>query len=356
MRKKTRKIHVASLLIGDNSPIVIQSMTNTKTTNIEATVNQTEDLYKIGADLVRIAIPDQEALTAFAKIKKIVNKPLVADIHFDYKLAIGALHAGADKVRINPGNIGSWDKVKAIIDEAKHANASIRIGVNSGSLEKEFKEKFGGPTAEALVASAIKYDRQLLEYGFSNFVVSIKSSDVMTMIAANRQFSTLSDTPLHLGVTEAGTAHIGSIKSAIGLGTLLCDGIGDTFRVSLTDNPQEEIKVALDICKILGLRQGGIEIISCPTCGRTKANLIALVNEIEAKVKHIKAPLKVAIMGCVVNGPGEAEEADVGLALGDGKGALFSKGYVKRIVPEELYVESLLQEINTLVAEINKLA
>ncbi|WP_207729317.1 flavodoxin-dependent (E)-4-hydroxy-3-methylbut-2-enyl-diphosphate synthase [Clostridium sp. 'deep sea'] len=348
MYKLPREVTIGSVKIGGNNNIAIQSMTNTKTTDVEATVKQIKQLYTAGADLVRVAILDKKALEAFKQIREQITKPLIADIHFDYRLAVSAFEAGAEKVRINPGNIGDWSKVLKVVDVAKEHNACIRVGVNSGSLDKKLLQKYGSPTSEALAQSALEYDKKLLDYGFSNFVMAIKSSNVKRNIEANRIFAKESDTPLHLGVTEAGTPDIGNIKSAIGIGSLLCDGIGSTFRVTLTADPVVEIGTALNILKSTGLRKTGLEIISCPTCGRTQSDLISIVNEVKAKTKHITTPLTIAIMGCVVNGPGEAREVDLGLALGKGKAALFKHGKVVKTILEQDYVTCLLQEIEDL--------
>lgn len=341
----SRRVMVGPVPLGGGAPVVIQTMTNTKTHNIEATYCQAKKLYESGADLVRIAVPDSDAVKAFAEIKRRLNKPLIADIHYDYRLAIAALAAGAEKVRINPGNIGSWDRVREIIKEAGRRNAAIRIGVNSGSLEKELLDKYGRPCAEALVESAITWEQRFLDAGFDNIVLSVKSPDVREMVRANRLLAERSTSPIHLGVTEAGTSFSGTIKSAVGIGSLLLDNIGDTLRVSLTADPVKEVQAALKICQTVGLKKHGIEIISCPTCGRTNHDLIGLVEEFEKRTLWVRKPLKVAIMGCAVNGPGEAKQADFGFALGKGRGVIFRKGKIIKVVDEQDYLTALLQEV-----------
>lgn len=350
MNSNTRVVHVGQVAIGGNQPIVIQSMTNTKTEDIEATVQQIEALYAAGADLVRLAVPTHEAANALLTIRKQVKQPLIADIHFDYVLALKALDAGVEKIRINPGNIGSKHKVDAVIKKAQECHAAIRIGVNSGSLEKGLLNKYHKPTAEALCDSAYQYEQYFLDKGFDNIVLSLKSADIRTTVEANRLISQKSTSPLHLGITHAGTPFTGIIKSAAGLGSLLLEGIGDTMRVSLTGDPIEEVKVAYKLCQVLGLKAQGIEIISCPTCGRTEGGLIELTTTFEKMTQHITTPLKVAIMGCVVNGPGEAREADIGLALGKGRGALFSKGQIIATVSEKDYLSALLKEVEKRVS------
>jgi (E)-4-hydroxy-3-methylbut-2-enyl-diphosphate synthase len=347
MSNQIRPVKVGNITLGID-PISIQSMTNTKTVDIESTIKQTRSLFTSGADIVRISVPDLESVKAFRIIKEEIKLPLVADIHFDYKLAIASLEAGADKVRINPGNIGSWDRVVKVFEVAKDLGRSVRVGVNSGSLEKNLKEKYQGVTAQALVESALNYDKKLLDMGYNNFIMSIKSSDVLATIKTNRSFREKSNTPLHLGVTEAGTYLAGTVKSSIGIGSLLLDGIGETFRVSLTADPVKEIDVAKLILRSLGIRQEGIEIISCPTCARTNGDLISIVTKLEEKLKGVKTHLKVAVMGCVVNGPGEAESADLGLALGNGKAVLFKQGKIIKTVTPDNYVQTILQEIEDL--------
>lgn len=349
IRRKTRKVNIGNLSIGGDSKIIIQSMTNTDPHDADTTIKQIKALKNAGCDIVRITVPDFEAADIITKIKNEVDIPLVADIHFDYRIAIRCAELGIDKIRINPGNIGDEDKIKLVSDACRLRGIPIRIGVNSGSLEKCILRKYGSPTAQALAESAIYNANLLCKYGFEDIVISIKSSDPKTMIDANRLVSNMCDYPLHLGVTEAGSKEIGSIKSAIGIGALLCDGIGDTIRVSLTDNPVEEIYAAKRILNSIGLDgQSGLQIVSCPTCGRTKIDLISLVSEFEKAVLDnglSDVPIKVAIMGCAVNGPGEAKEADVGIAGGVGEALLFKKGTIIRKITEDNIVGVLLEEI-----------
>lgn len=344
MRKKTRRIRIGSVEIGDNNPIAIQSMTNTHTQNVKATIEQIKALEEAGCHIVRVAVPDMEAAAAIAEIKKSIHIPLVADIHFDYRLAIEAIKNGVDKIRINPGNIGDIDRVKKVVETAKAYEIPIRVGVNSGSVERELLAKYGGPTAAALVESALSKVRILEDLNYENIVISIKSSDVLLSIDSYIKIAEQTDYPLHLGITEAGTKYSGTVKSAVGLGTLLYMGIGDTIRVSLTDHPVEEIGAAKEILKSLKLIEGGIEIISCPTCGRTNVNLIEVAEQLEKAVKNIvtKRPIKVAVMGCAVNGPGEAREADVGIAGGKGEFLLFVKGEVVKKIPQSNAIEELI--------------
>ena len=349
VRRKTRTVKVGNLSIGGDSKILIQSMTNTDTHDIKATVAQIKSLADIGCDIVRITVPDLKAADTITEIKKEVDIPIVADIHFDYKIAIRCAELGVNKIRINPGNIGDETKIKAVCEACKKRNIPIRIGVNSGSLEKGILEKYGSPTPEALAESAL-YNVALLEkFGFHDIVISIKASNPRTMIAANRIVAAKCDYPLHLGVTEAGSKEMGSIKSAIGIGSLLCDGIGDTIRVSLTDDPLQEIDAAKKILCAVGIEgQSGVQLISCPTCGRTKIDLISLVSRFESELKQrglSDIPIKVAIMGCAVNGPGEAREADVGVAGGIGEALLFKKGEIVKKIPEADVVAVLLEEI-----------
>lgn len=344
-RNNTKAIHIADKVIGGGNPILIQSMCNTKTADIEGTVNQINKLEKAGCDIIRCAVPDMDAAKALSEIKKQISIPLVADIHFDYRLAIAAMENGADKIRINPGNIGSKDRIKAVIDVAKDRNIPIRVGVNSGSLEKEIVAKNGGVTAEGIVESAIDKVRIIEDMGYDKLVVSIKSSDVMMCVKAHELISKEIDYPLHVGITESGTITSGNIKSAIGLGLILNQGIGDTIRVSLTGDPLEEIKSAKLILKTLGLRNGGIEIVSCPTCGRTQIDLISLANQVEDMVADIPLDIKVAVMGCVVNGPGEAKEADIGIAGGIGEGLIIKKGEIIKKVPEDKLLSELRDEL-----------
>jgi (E)-4-hydroxy-3-methylbut-2-enyl-diphosphate synthase len=345
MRKKTNRIRIGSLYIGDNLPIAIQSMTNTHTQDIKKTIEQIKALEDAGCQIVRVAVPDMEAAAAITQIKKAINIPLVADIHFDYRLAIEAIKNGVDKIRINPGNIGDIDRVKKVVDTAKEYEVPIRVGVNSGSVERELLAKYGGPTADALVESALGKVKILEDMNYNNMVISIKSSDVLLSIDSYIKISNQTQYPLHLGITEAGTKYVGTVKSAVGLGTLLYMGIGDTIRVSLTDNPVEEIGAAKEILKSLKLIEGGIEIISCPTCGRTNVNLIEIAEQLEKAVKNIKPKrtIKVAIMGCEVNGPGEAREADVGIAGGKGEFLLFVKGVIVKKIPQESVIEELIK-------------
>lgn len=344
-RKKTRKVKAGNLFIGGDAPVTVQSMTNTETSDTGATISQISALEKAGCDIIRVAVPDMPSALAIAEIKKRISIPLVADIHFDYRLAITAMEQGADKVRINPGNIGSKDRVKSVVSCAKERAIPIRIGVNSGSLEKEILEKYGGVTPEALVESALKHVQILEDLDFSDIVISLKASNVRLTIDAYRLMSEKVPYPLHIGVTEAGTPYMGTIKSAVGIGALLADGIGDTIRVSLTGDPVEEVKAGKAILKSLGLYRRGAELISCPTCGRTKINLISIATKVEKALENVEKPIKVAVMGCVVNGPGEAREADIGIAGGDGCAMLFKKGEVLRKVPEDRVIEELLKEI-----------
>lgn len=344
-REKTKKIKIGDVTIGGGNRIAIQSMTNTRTEDVEATVAQILELEKGGCEIIRCAVPTMEAAAALREIKKQIHIPLVADIHFDYKLAIAAIENGADKIRINPGNIGDESRVKAVVDKAKEYGVPIRVGVNSGSLEKHLVEKYGGVTAEGLVESALDKVRMIEKFGYEELVVSIKSSDVMMCVKAHELIAEKCPYPLHVGITEAGTLLAGNIKSSIGLGLILGQGIGDTIRVSLTGAPIEEIKSAKLILKTLGLRTGGIEVVSCPTCGRTKIDLIGLANRVEDMVADIPLDIKVAVMGCVVNGPGEAKEADIGIAGGIGEGLLIKKGEIVKKVKEEELLETLRQEL-----------
>ena len=330
----TKTVKIGNRIIGGGNPILIQSMTNTKTENVEATAAQINQLTAAGCDIIRCAVPTMDAAKALKEIKKQVQIPVVADIHFDYRLAIAAMENGADKIRINPGNIGSAERVKAVVDVAKERNIPIRVGVNSGSLEKDLVEKYHGVTAEGLVESALDKVKLIEDMGYDNLVISIKSSDVMMCVKAHELIASQTDHPLNVGITEAGTIISGNIKSAIGLGLILHQGIGDTIRVSLTGDPLEEIKSAKLILKTLGLRQGGVEVVSCPTCGRTQINLIQLANQVENMVADIPLDIKVAVMGCVVNGPGEAKEADIGIAGGIGEGLIIKHGEVFKKVPE----------------------
>ncbi|MCH5205370.1 MAG: flavodoxin-dependent (E)-4-hydroxy-3-methylbut-2-enyl-diphosphate synthase [Oscillospiraceae bacterium] len=338
-----KKVKVGDLELGDGK-IYIQSMLNIPADNIEASAEQAKALEKAGCEIIRAAVPKIENVPLITALKNAVSVPIVADIHFDYKIALACVEAGVDKIRINPGNIGGAEKVRAVADACKSRNVPIRIGVNSGSLEKEMLKKYGAPTPEALTESALNHVRLLNDCDFDDIVISIKSSDVRLMIAAYRLLSKQTNYPLHLGVTEAGTEHMGILKSAVGIGSLLCDGIGDTIRVSLTADPVKEVSAARDILKACGMG-GGVEIVSCPTCGRTKIDLIKLANRVEEMLKDEQKPLKVAVMGCAVNGPGEAREADIGIAGGDGEGLIFKKGEILRKVPENMILEELKKEI-----------
>ena len=341
----TRRIMVGNVPIGAGAPVVIQSMLNTKTTDVEGSLKQIRQLSAAGCQIVRLAVPNREAVAGFAEICKESPLPLVADIHFDYKLAIAAAEAGASKIRINPGNIGGQDRVKAVVDVCRERKIPIRIGVNGGSLDKTLLEKYGHPTAEALVESAFQHLELLERQGFYDTCVSMKSSSVPTMVAAARLFRSKCDYPIHIGVTETGPVRQGLIKSAMGIGSLLLDGIGDTLRVSLTDDPVEEVYAAKDILKAAGLRKDGVDIISCPTCGRTQIDLIGLVNQVDKALKDCDKPITVAVMGCIVNGPGEAREADIGIAGGDGCGMLFEKGEQIAKLPYEELLPELLRRI-----------
>ena len=344
----TRQINVGGVTIGGGAPVVIQSMLNTKTTDVEASLEQIRKLHAAGCQVVRLAVPNMEGARGFAEICKESPLPLVADIHFDYKLAIAAAEGGASKIRINPGNIGGEDRVKAVVDVCKDRGIPIRIGVNGGSLDKRLLEKYGHPTAEALVESAFEHLALLEKYGFYDTCVSMKSSTVPTMVKAARMFRERCDYPIHIGVTETGPVKMGLMKSAMGIGTLLLDGIGDTIRVSLTDDPVEEVYAAKDILKAAGLRKEGVNIISCPTCGRTRIDLIGLVNKVDEALKGCEKPITVAVMGCVVNGPGEAREADIGIAGGDGWGMIFEKGEQKEKLPYDELLPALLKRIEAM--------
>ena len=344
-RDHTKVIQIGDRVIGGGNPILIQSMTNTKTEDVEATVMQIQRLAAAGCDIIRCAVPTMEAAEALEKIRKRITIPLVADIHFDYKLAIAAIKYGADKIRINPGNIGSKERVKAVVEAAKERNIPIRVGVNSGSLEKELVLKYHGVTAEGIVESALDKVHIIEELGYDNLVISIKSSNVLMCAKAHELIAAQTNYPLHVGITEAGTLYSGNIKSAAGLGIILSQGIGDTIRVSLTGDPLEEIKSAKSILKVLGLRKGGIEVVSCPTCGRTQIDLIGLADAVETMVQDIHLNIKVAVMGCIVNGPGEAKEADIGIAGGKGEGLLIKKGEIVKKVPEEQLLEVLKEEL-----------
>lgn len=344
-RKSTKTVKIGDRIIGGNNPILIQSMTNTKTEDVAGTIAQINQLAAAGCDIIRCTVPTMEAAKALTEIKKEVHIPVVADIHFDYRLAVAAIEHGADKIRINPGNIGDEKRVQAVVDAAKERGIPIRVGVNSGSLEKELIEKYHGVTAEGIVESALAQVKRIEDLGYDNLVISIKSSDVMMCVRAHELISEQTDYPLHVGITEAGTIISGNIKSSIGLGLILHQGIGDTIRVSLTGDPLEEIKSAKLILKTLGLRRGGVEVVSCPTCGRTKIDLIGLANQVENMVADIPLDLKVAVMGCVVNGPGEAKEADLGIAGGQGEGLLIRRGEIVKKLPESELLAALREEL-----------
>lgn len=348
MTRKSKKIKIGNTFIGGDSPILVQSMLNVPAEDIEGSVKQAVELEKAGCQVIRFAIPNKDALALVEPIKNAVSVPLVADIHFDYKLALGAAERGIDKIRINPGNIGSEDRVKAVADICNQKGLPIRIGVNSGSLEKHILAKYGAPTPEAMVESAMYHASLLEKFDFDNIVISIKSSNVNTMIKAYELAAQECSYPLHLGVTEAGTERMGIIKSAVGIGSLLTHNIGDTIRVSLTDNPVKEVYAAFDILKAIGLKTDCPYLISCPTCGRTKIDLVGLAKQVEERLRDCKKPIKVAVMGCIVNGPGEAKEADIGIAGGDGCGLIFKKGEILRKVPENELLNELMKEIDKL--------
>ncbi len=347
MRKMTRKVRIGDRYIGGNEPILVQSMCNTDTRDVAATVNQIKELTDAGCEIIRVAVLDMEAAQAIGEIKKQISIPIVADIHFDYRLAIEAMKSGADKIRINPGNIGDIDRVKAVVDTAKERDIPIRVGVNGGSLAKRVIEKYGKVTVNGLVESAYEHVKLLEDLNFNNMVVSLKVSNVPDTIKAYKLLSEKCDYPLHIGVTEAGTLLGGTIKNSMGIGILLNEGIGDTLRVSLTSNPVDEVKVGWQILKGMGIRNKGVEFVSCPTCGRTKVNMLPIAERVEKAVENIDKNIKVAVMGCAVNGPGEASEADFGVACGDGCGLLFKKGEIIKKVPEEKIVEELINLINS---------
>ena len=351
MKRTSKQITIGDVKIGGGAPVTIQSMLNTPAQDFEASVEQAKRLETAGCEIIRAAIPNKESVKLIEHLKNAVHVPIVADIHFDYRLALEAVAAGVDKVRINPGNIGDDDRVRQVVQCCKQHNVPIRVGVNSGSLEKEILAKYGHPTAQALVDSALYHTSLIEKYDYDQIAISIKSSNVPTMIEAYRLAAEQCDYPLHLGVTEAGTERMGLIKSAIGIGSLLCDGIGDTIRVSLTDDPVKEVYAARDILKSIGLKKDGITFVSCPTCGRTQIDLIGLAHQVEERLKDCKADLTVAVMGCIVNGPGEAKEADIGIAGGVGNAILFRKGEILRKVPENQVVEELAKEVEKLAAK-----
>ena len=345
-RDETKEIHIGNRVIGHGNPVLIQSMTNTRTEDVKATVDQIHRLEKAGCEIIRSTVPTLEAAKAIKEIKKEISIPLVADIHFDYKMAVAAIENGADKVRINPGNIGSDEKVAEVVRAARERDIPIRVGVNSGSMEKDLIEKYGGVTAEGLVESAIRNVRRIEDMGYDNMVVSLKSTNVLMCVEAHRLIAGKIPYPLHVGITESGTVFSGNIKSGIGLGMILGDGIGDTIRVSLTDDPVEEIRSARIVLRTLGLRREGIEVISCPTCGRTKIDLIGLARQAETVCEAYPLNIKLAVMGCAVNGPGEAREADLGIAGGNGEGLIFKKGEIVRKVPEDRLFDALKEELD----------
>jgi len=345
-REQTKTVHIGDRVIGNGNPVLIQSMTNTKTEDVRATVEQILRLEAAGCEIVRCTVPSEEAARAFREIKKQIHIPLVADVHFDYKMAVAAIENGADKIRINPGNIGSREKVKAVVDTAKERSIPIRVGVNSGSLEKELIVKYGGVTAEGIVESALKQVQRIEDLGYDNLVISIKSSDVLMCVRAHELLAARTAYPLHVGITESGTVQSGNIKSAVGLGIILYQGIGDTIRVSLTGDPVEEIKSARMILRTLGLRKGGIDVVSCPTCGRTQIDLIDLAGKVEQLAEAYPLDIRLAVMGCAVNGPGEAREADLGIAGGIGEGVIIKKGKVIRKVPEAGLLDALKDELD----------
>ena len=350
-RDETKVVQIGKRQIGGGNPILIQSMCNTKTEDVKATVEQILALEHAGCDIIRVAVPTMEAAAVLTEIKRQIHIPLVADIHFDYRLAIAAIECGADKIRINPGNIGSRERIQAVVDKAKEYGVPIRVSVNSGSLEKPLVEKYGGVTVEGLVESALDKVALIEQMGYDNLVISIKSSDVMMCVKAHELIAKKTHYPLHVGITEAGTVIAGNIKSAVGLGLILSQGIGDTIRVSLTGSPLEEIKSAKLILKTLGLRRGGVEVVSCPTCGRTQIDLIGLANQVETLVQGYPLDIKVAVMGCVVNGPGEAKEADLGVAGGIGEGLLIRKGEIVKKLPESELLPALKAELDRMVEE-----
>lgn len=350
-RNKTRAIDIGPVQVGGGAPISVQSMTNTKTRDVAATVNQIHRLERVGCEIIRVAVPDDASAEAIAAIKKEIAIPLVADIHFDHRLAIAAAKAGADALRINPGNIGGEKKVAAVVTCAKDYGIPIRIGVNAGSLEKPLLKKYGGPTAEAMVESAFNHIDLLLAHNFEQIKISLKASDVSRTVAAYRLLARQTDYPLHVGVTEAGSLYSGIVKSALGIGMLLAEGIGDTLRVSLTRDPVEEVRVGYEILKSLSLRQRGADITSCPTCGRCELDLVEIVDQVEKALAYLKTPVKLAVMGCVVNGPGEAKEADIGIAGGKDLGILFKKGKIIRKIPQNLLVQTLVEEVQKFTGE-----
>ncbi len=349
MNRNTRRVQVGNIAIGGGAPVSVQSMTNTRTSDISSTMQQIERLIAAGCQIIRLGVPDEKSVAAFASIRKQTNIPLVADIHFNYKLALGGMDAGADKIRINPGNIGKREQVKDIVQKAVAHKIPIRVGVNSGSIEKDILAKEGGPTVSALVASALKNIDLCREFGATDLVLSLKSSDVLKTVHAYRMVSEQTNVPLHIGITEAGTVRSGTIKSSVGLGILLAEGIGDTLRVSLTGDPVEEVYVGYQILKSLNLSQRGINLISCPTCSRTQVDMVPIAQEVEKRLSGLTQSITVAVMGCVVNGPGEAREADIGVACGKHSAVLFKKGEVVRKIPEDAIADVLVQEVQTMI-------
>lgn len=353
-RRKTKQVKVGNLLIGGSAPVTVQSMLNTKNGDVQAALEQSDRLQKAGCDIIRLAVTDDKSLDVVRALKKNIGLPLVADIQFDYKMAIKSIEAGIDKIRLNPGNIGSEDKVKSVVSAAKERGVPIRVGVNSGSVSKEIADRFGRYSAEGLVHEAMRHIHILQDCNFDDIVVSLKASDVMSMVQSYRIMASQCEYPLHLGVTEAGTAFSGTIKSAVGIGTLLAEGIGNTIRVSLTDRPEEEIRAGIEILKALGLKKGGATIVSCPTCSRCSVDLIHIASEVEKRLLNVPYDIKVAVMGCVVNGPGEAQDADIGITGANGQGLIFKKGEIVKRVPEENIVDELFREIETIFKEKEK--
>ncbi len=350
-RRKTKSVKVGKFLIGGDAPVTVQSMLNTKNGDVEAAVAQSQALKKVGCDIIRLAVTDEKSLEVVKELKKAIDLPLVADIQFDFRMALGAIDAGIDKIRLNPGNIGSADKVKSVVAAAAERKIPIRVGVNSGSVSKEIAAKYGRYSAEGLVLEAMRHIQILEDCNFEDIVISLKASNVATMIESYRLMASKCSYPLHLGVTEAGTSYSGTIKSAVGIGTLLAEGIGDTIRVSLTDQPEEEIRAGIEILKSLGLKKSGATLVSCPTCSRCSVNLIQIAKEVEERLANMPFPIKVAVMGCVVNGPGEAQDADIGITGANGEGLIFKKGKIIKKVPEDRIVDELFVEIEKLFKE-----
>lgn len=350
-RRKTKSVKVGKFLIGGDAPVTVQSMLNTKNGDVEAAIAQSQALKKVGCDIIRLAVTDEKSLEVVKELKKAIDLPLVADIQFDFRMALGAIAAGIDKIRLNPGNIGSADKVKSVVAAAAERKIPIRVGVNSGSVSKEIAAKYGRYSAEGLVLEAMRHIKILEDCNFEDIVISLKASNVATMIESYRLMASKCSYPLHLGVTEAGTSYSGTIKSAVGIGTLLAEGIGDTIRVSLTDQPEEEIRAGIEILKSLGLKESGVTLVSCPTCSRCSVNLIQIAKEVEERLANMPFPIKVAVMGCVVNGPGEAQDADIGITGANGEGLIFKKGKIIKKVPEDRIVDELFVEIEKLFKE-----